>query len=388
LQSSEAIPVDAREAGNDPLEPLLSAAGWAPSGDNTQPWRYLVDAQAGQIALLVDETRDPSPMNAGQRMARIAVGAALENLLRAAEGQGWGVDWESASGPALALVRLTGSPGATGAVDEAIVARVTNRRLYEGHPVSAEVLDRLAEETPILDGVRTAWIVDRERIEALAPLIGQADALMFGEPSMRRAFLSKVRFDAPPDAPVAEGLSMASLELTAADRLALRLMPKLPDWLLKLGGVSRVFAEKARQLVASASGLCLVVAPDRTELTDLAVGRAMQRAWLALTRHVLAAQPMMSLCVLENVLEHGRPALVAALGRARVEALSARFRTLVPEVGTGRPGFLLRFGYAPAPSGRTGRLPLSEVTARERSTTGPIPAPSQGTGESRGGTHP
>jgi hypothetical protein len=205
---------------------------------------------------------------------------------------------------------------------------------------------------------------------------------------MRRAFLGKVRFDEPPDASVAEGLSMASLELTAADRLALRLMPRLPDWLLKLGGVGRVFAEKARQLVASASGLCLVVAPDRTELTDLAVGRAMQRAWLALTRQGLAAQPMMSLCVLENVLEHGRPALVAALGRERVDALSARFRDAVPEVGAGRPGFLLRFGYAPAPSGRTGRLPLSEVTARGLSTSGTTAAPSRGTGGSRGGTPP
>ena len=253
-------------------------------------------------------------MNAGQRMARIALGAALENLLRTAASRGWVLKWDYGPGPALVQIQLTGQSGQTEEENGAITARVTNRRLYDGRPLSPEVLDRLRRETPILEDVGTHWIVDRERLTTLARLIGRTDALMFGEPAMRRAFLSQVRFDAPPDMEVAEGLSLASLEVTGADRLGLRMMPRLPDWLLKLGGASRVFAAKARQLVESASGLCLAVAPDGTQRSDLVVGRVMQRAWLALTREGLAAQPMMSLPVLENALENGSPALVAALG--------------------------------------------------------------------------
>src|SRR6266545_357605 len=89
------------------FESLLAAACRAPSGDNTQPWRFIVDPDGGRVALQVDETRDPSPMNAGQRMARIAVGAVLENLLRAAEGHGWAAELELVSPPELAAVRLT-----------------------------------------------------------------------------------------------------------------------------------------------------------------------------------------------------------------------------------------------------------------------------------------
>jgi nitroreductase len=186
---------------------------------------------------------------------------------------------------------------------------------------------------------------------------------MFGEPSMRRAFLAKVHLDAAPGVPVAEGLCPASLELSATERRALKAMGRAPDWLLRIGGAGRIFAAKARQLVAGASGLCLVVAPDGTETTDLAVGRAMQRAWLALTEQGLAAQPMMSLLVLQNVLEHGDGALVEALGRDRLRALAAAFRAQVPELGDARPAFLMRFGYAPPPRGRTGRLPLHAVTS-------------------------
>jgi hypothetical protein len=76
----------------------------------------------------------------------------------------------------------------------------------------------------------------------------------------------------------------------------------------------------------------------------------------------MAAQPMMSLPVLDNVLEQGSPALVATLGRDRLGALLERFRTLVAaELGGGRPAFLMRFGFAPPPSGRTGRRPLQAV---------------------------
>ena len=95
----------------DKLQKLVAAAAQAPSGDNTQPWRFVVDAAAETISLEVDQTRDPSPMNSGQRMARIAVGAALEGLLRTARGNGWTVELEKPPPPTLALLRLRRAAG-------------------------------------------------------------------------------------------------------------------------------------------------------------------------------------------------------------------------------------------------------------------------------------
>jgi nitroreductase len=350
---------------------LLEAAGRAPSGDNTQPWWFVCDSSGGRISLGVDETKDPSPMNSGQRMARIAVGAALENLLYEARRRGWDAELEPVTAPDLAAVRLWWR-GGEGEGDEAIPARVTNRRVYDRRPVPPKVLDRLRDRTPTFEGVSTHWIVARDRIGSLAGLIGRADALVFGDRSMRLAFLSKVRFDAPPDEPVSEGLPLGSLELSGADRIALRLMARMPDWMLRAAGAGRVFASKARHLVESASGLCLVVASDASEATDLSVGRAMGRAWLALTAMGLAAQPMMSPLILENLREYGDPAIVAAVGHDRLASLSRRFRELMPEIGGGRPAFLLRFGYAPAPSGRTGRRPPQLAVRQAEARPDPV----------------
>lgn len=343
------------------LETLLNAAVRAPSGDNTQPWTFQVDADAGSIALVVDPTRDPSPMNAGQRMARIAVGAALENMLVTAARNGWKAEAGPATPPALAVLTLADSKASAGSLDPAIGARVSNRRVFDGRPVAPDILQRLAAAGPALDGVRTLWLTERERTVGLAEVISRADALMFGERTMRQAFLGNVRFDAAATAEVDEGLSLASLELAAADRVALRLMRKAPHWLVQYGGPLRAIAGHARRLVTSAAGLCLVAAADDSAATDVLVGRALQRAWLALTAAGLAVQPMMSLPVLDNALTHGGAALGLALGRDRVLALGRQFRKLVPELAADRPAALLRFGYAAPPSGRTGRRTLESV---------------------------
>jgi nitroreductase len=343
------------------LEPLLDAATRAPSGDNMQPWRFVVDGET--VSLDLDPGRDPSPMNAGQRMSRIAVGAALENLIRAAGKLGLAAELVDAPAPHLARVRLSGEGNGTGRLDADFGGRVTNRRPYDGRPLAPEGLARLTVETAPRDGVLTHWVVGADRLKALADTIGRADGVMFGDPSMRRAFLGNVRFDRPAEEPVDEGLSLGSLELSAADRLALRIMRRTPDLVLKLAGASAVFRGKARQLIVSASGLFVVAAPDDAPATDVAVGRAMQRAWLALTAEGLSAQPMMSLPVLENALAHGDDALRAALGVARVSALLDEFRTLVPELGGHRPAWVMRFGHAPPPSGRTGRLAVDRVTS-------------------------
>ena len=348
------------------LEKLIAAAIRAPSGDNTQPWRFVLHRDSTRIAVYMDEARDPSPMNAGQRMSRMACGAAVENMLRMAQAGGWEATLEAGSGAALAVISLkrAAQDGQTNErVEETLAGRVTNRRTYEGRPIGADVLARLKSETPVLEGVSTHWICGQDRVSGLAGVIGRGDAIMFGERSLRGAFLSNVRFDAPYHAEVEEGLSLACLEASAAERIGMRTLFRGADWILKGTGATRIFASRARKLVESASGLCVVVAPDASTIPhmDLLVGRAMQRAWLALHAEGLAVQPMMSLLVLENLLDQGKPELIASLGREKLATLRSEFRVLIPEVGSGRPAFLMRFGFAPSPSGRTGRRPVGAV---------------------------
>src|SRR5689334_10828263 len=68
---------------------LISAAMRAPSGDNLQPWRFVPNADENCVDIHCNSRRDTSPLNSGQRMSRIACGAAVENLMLLAREQGW-----------------------------------------------------------------------------------------------------------------------------------------------------------------------------------------------------------------------------------------------------------------------------------------------------------
>ena len=344
----------------EPIKTLIRAGTCAPSGDNTQPWHFAVDADGASFDLSLDPQRDTSPMNAGNRMARIACGAALENILQTLEFNGWEFTLETGGKDCLARVRLAESVQTPGEIDPVILSRTTNRRVYTNEPLSDATQCSLSKRTPELNGVQTHWIVEREKIESLAELIGRADAAMFGAKPVRDAFLDKVRFDAPPLAQVDDGLCLGSLELSPFQRLTLRSL-RMPDFLLKLAGARRTFTATATRLVRSAAGLCLITSKESSDIAETKVGRAMQRAWLALTSEGLAVQPMMSLLVLQTIRDNAPPAIREAVGASQIETLLEEFHAFVHTLGDGVPGALMRFGYASPPTARTGRLPLEKV---------------------------
>ncbi|MGE3804975.1 MAG: hypothetical protein AB7K24_09915 [Gemmataceae bacterium] len=290
-------------------------------------------------------------------MARIAGGAAAENIVRTARFNGWQATLaaEDAVGDRLRIA-LDDFSSTLPVADPVVLARCTNRKLYAGRPLLDSILARLRRIDAGND-IQLHWITDQDQLRALANLIGRADALMLTPIEVRRAFLGQVRCDAPPDQLVDEGLSLAALELSGLERHMLRLLGVLPATLLKLCGGLRQLADKSRRLVESSSGLCLVSTARQDVLTDWHVGLAAQRAWLALTEAGCQAQPMMSLPVLDSMAEHGTTAPLSE-GAA---ALLAEFHSHVPEAS--RPAFLMRFGFAEAPSGRTGRLPVERFLA-------------------------
>jgi nitroreductase len=365
-ECAETPAVARRVTAADLLE-LATAAARAPSGDNIQPWRFVINEAGRSLDIWIDTGRDKSPMNAAQRMSLIACGAAVENALLLAGQRGWKADLELGavncslnSSPVARVVLGTPSlPSTMRDYATLIPARVANRRIYDPRPVSSIVLEDLERSTPKTHCVSTHWIDDRDLINALADVIAHGDAVMFSEPSIRAAILSNIRFDLPPKACSTEGLPLASLEGSTLSGVGLRAIKRLPQKIFKLLGVRAIFSTHARKLVRSASGVSVGVVDGDPWGIELLTGRCMQRAWLALTELGFAAQPMMSLLVLNNAFRHGNSELIANLRRADVETVLNKLFSLLKSAGvSGQPVFLLRFGHAAAPTGRTGRRML------------------------------
>lgn len=341
----------------------MQAAILAPSGDNMQPWRFAVDEVAGVIRITLNEARATSPMDAEHHMPYIAIGAAVENICRTA-----------AAGGLACVVRYNGNEEAVEItlgglaalsadaikIESVIKERHTNRSLYDGRQLDSSVAIALRRRAVLEGGVEFFCITSRAQIQQVAELTGQADRIMFGLPDVFEAFVRSVHFGKGAQE-AQSGMPVGVLGVSPSQRIALRLASRMHRYLMPNHLTGWVLGRHARRLMQSASGLCVITAPDDQLATELSVGRAVQSAWLELTQMGFSVQPMGSLYLLDHMSRYESSGIRQLLKRKKIESLLARFRQVVPQVESGRLAFLLRFGYGPSARVRTKRLLLEDV---------------------------
>ena len=347
----------------DHIERILEAARIAPSHDNLQPWRFVVSGET--ISFLVDPERGRShggALGPAERVARIAVGAALECALLRAGRMGALVRVEEPAPGALVTVTIT-QPKRTPEPDKALMRRTTNRRTFDGRPLDDATFAWLAEATPALEGARTRWF-GRERVRVLGPIVAEGEELFYADPAMREGAIRALHFDARDREEVKHGLSVGCLELTPAERLTLDAFRHTPADRLAAMGAFRKMGARAQRLVESASGVCVISVRSKAPEADVAVGRSLQRAWLALTRRGMAAQPMGAIPMLETALE-ADPGSAGLADPGPVAAVVGALRAAFPNFERDeRVAMLMRFGWAPPPTSSVRRLPLEDSVGK------------------------
>jgi hypothetical protein len=243
--------------------------------------------------------------------------------------------------------------------DKAIRRRGTNRRLYDARALDDMTLTALRNATPPLEIVRTHWF-GRERVRLLGPIVEEAETLVYANARLRDAALAGMRFDARDREEVTHGLSVGSLELSASDRIALDSLRRSPNDLLA-SMVSKRMGARARKLIESASGVCIVSVRGSDPVSDVVVGRCVQRAWRALAHLEIEAHPMTSIMGMEAMLGIEETGSFGDLASEPTAAVITNLRSAFPSVEKGsRVAFMMRFGWAPPAAVRVGRHALTE----------------------------
>lgn len=127
-------------ASRETLLKILDLARWAPSGDNTQPWRFEIVAD-DHVAIHGHDTREWCLYDFNGHASHIAHGALLETLRIAATGEGLAASWTLRPGcpdkAPIYDVRLAAAPGiAADPLLPFIETRVVQRRPMRTTPLS------------------------------------------------------------------------------------------------------------------------------------------------------------------------------------------------------------------------------------------------------------
>lgn len=339
---------------------IIDDARWAPSGDNTQPWRIeIVDAHS--LRVHGTDTRNHCVYDLDGHSSQLAHGALIETLAIAATAQGARAD-------------ITREPGSTDShpvyrvmLEEGLGANVDPLYAYirlrsvQRRPLSTRKLEeahRQALHDAVAPHYRIVWFERAEKRRMAALMFANARlrlTLPEAYPVHRDIIDWNARFSSDKVPDQALGLDPGTLKLMhwvmgSWNRvrffntyLAGHLVPRLEmDWLPGL-------------MCAAHFGL---VAPRPARGVDdyVAAGRALQRFWLTATRLGLQLQPEQTPLIFDRYLRQGRAFTTRPELAAYAAKLSTRLRSILPVEADGHAVFLGRLGYGAAASSRSLRL--------------------------------
>lgn len=352
----------AEPALSTPIERILDLARWAPSGDNTQPWRFrLVDDH--HFTVIGHDTRDWCAYDLDGRPSQLALGALLETIAVAASGEGLSATFErDPASPDTApeiRVSLTPDPGSQPSpVLPFVRHRVTQRRPLATTPLTAR--EKAALEASVGPGYRVVWIEGSAGRWAMAKLLFRSARIRL---TIREAYEvhrriiewdARYSIDRIPDQAV--GLDGPTLKLM---RWAMQSWERVRFLNTYLAGT---LAPRLQLdfLPALRCGAHFVIVADRplAGVDDwLAGGGALQRFWLTATCFGLQFQPEMTPLIFSRYALDGVRFSEDAAAVTAADGVRRDLAALLPKIDIPAAVFLGRLGQGPAPASRSIRKP-------------------------------
>jgi len=282
----------------DVLNHLIAAANKAPSGGNSQPWRW--HFQNGLLHLFLEKKAAQAYLDPQQISSYISLGSAIENLLLASAVNGLHVNYQLT--PQFAPTHIAWfkfSPGKTANTQENELAaqishRYTNRKITPKQEIASAELDEIRQLTTQIEGVRLTWLTDTEKIKTIASIATQTDLLRMFIPEAHEDFITKeMRWTLDEVVNTEDGIGIHTLDLGNNDQIGIRLLKdkRTVKFLQQINGGS-AFKRLSMQQFMDSSAVGLITAPKGTIASFINAGIAAQRMWLAATAKNLQIHPI------------------------------------------------------------------------------------------------
>jgi ThiF family len=347
----------------DRLPHWVRWATLAPSGGNAQPWLFEERSDHSLTCRLAPRAKH-SALDPEARAARLACGAAAENLTLAAGRDGFRSELTfqpDASDPDLLFhCQFSPDPGLVpDPLASYVPARRTNRRISEREPLTPEHRACLQSEA---ERAGAALLVHESEaaLQGIGRVLGELERVRLFSEELYREMMAELA-DAP-DATL--GISLDTLELSAADRAALQILRRRDVVaLLRAEQRGAALCELAQKPVRAASAVCLLHSADPSAHGALAAGLALQRVWLRATQLGLALQPISAGLYMLQQLEDGASRLTA-WERAELARLRPEFEAYFGLPPERRGALVFRLFRAADPSARSARLSVEELFTR------------------------
>lgn len=355
---------------SEPMREILDLARWAPSGDNTQPWRF---EPVGESSLRVHgfDTREHCVYDLDGRPSRLSVGAMLETLRIAASRVGRRVEVRrDRSAPETAPVFDVDLVADPNEVPHPLAAFIESRSVQR-RPLSTRALsmsEKQALEAAVGPGFRVHWFEAPALRRRFARLMFRSAGIRLGIEEAYRVHASVIEWkareslDRIPDAAV--GLDPLSL---LAMRWAMRSWRRTRFVSRYLGGT----LPPRLQLDLLPAFLCAghvvlsaqkeASGPEERLDADFEAGAAVQRFWLTAESLGLLHQPELTPLIFSRYAAEGRRFTGDEAALREAAGVQRALAGLIGEDVLRRAAWIGRIGAGRRARARSLRLPLEAL---------------------------
>jgi hypothetical protein len=270
----------------DQLKFLLGFAILAPSGHNSQPWKFSI--QDNVISLLINKERALEQSDPKGRQLFISIGCVIENLLVAADYFGFRVntDYFSNSSNKELVAKFSFQKDSSFKSDInhlifEISKRQTNRNKYENRILSSDFIQRLYQLSN--QKLTITVIVDQTKRDQIADIVNAAQIEVMDQRSFRKELshyiksnFTKAKFGMP-------GFTLGIPAIISI----------IASWLIRRVNLSRKTKRKDELLLKKYTPAFMIISSTSDEKENwINAGRLFERIWLIAHQDGLACAPL------------------------------------------------------------------------------------------------
>ncbi|OYU96224.1 MAG: hypothetical protein CFE21_07385 [Bacteroidetes bacterium B1(2017)] len=345
---------------------LIEAASMAPSGGNTQPWRF--GFYEGNLFFIHDIFHSQSFLDFANLGSYIGFGAAIENIRVQAAVLGYRIKHQyfpnTNDSRLVAICSFEPSDEkAEVSLSKAIFDRHTNRKIGSRQELSNELKERFSIIRSEEPNAHLTIIEDMDKMNELGELVSSAEMLLLLHPQGHHdMFTKELRMTTKEALDTRDGLDVATLNFSKAEILALRIASsrKAIEWVERIGG-GEAFKKNTKKGIANASAMGIVSMPFYSNESYLHAGEFVQKIWLESTRAGFSFQPITQYSFLIARLIHGNGEGFTENYIRKFNDLNNRFKLILPELATREINFIFRLAKEKDAEVRSLRRPIDKL---------------------------
>lgn len=365
-KSFQAVESASAEQALEVVAEILGLARWAPSGDNTQPWRFSILGPRHVVVHGFD-TREQCVYDMDGRPSQLALGCLVETAAIAATAYGLrtqvGLRPNGAAGQVT--IDLQFEPDADvrqSPLIDVIKQRSVQRRPYATTPLPEEAMVEL--EAAVGPHYRVTWLEGAAARRSAALLMFRSARLRLVTPEAYQVHRDVIEWNARYSADKVPDQALGVPEaMLGAMRVAMQSWRRVQFLNRFMAGTwaPRILMDLRPALACAAHFALLADRPIGSVEQELLAGRAVQRFWLTATRLGLMLQPELTPLIFARYAARDRSFSVRRTALQEARRIAAELdRVFGPET-VAQGVFMGRIGYAPAPTSRSTRRELSEL---------------------------